>query len=211
MVSSINNIMTVFFRLLVIGLVMSASNVKAEKVYYKSTETIPYEVIKQLNEDVEIRQYPEAIGVTSKGSSENGAFRLLFNYISGDNTSNSDIAMTSPVEVANASTDIAMTSPVEVSENNGMMFFLPSQYTQETAPVPTHPDVSLVNVPSRQVASITYSGLDTDSKRDAYEQTLLSLLTENGFAPSGEASYLGYDSPFTLPWNKRHEIIIPIE
>ena len=189
---------------------MSASNVKAEKVYYKSTETIPYEVIKRLNENVEIRQYPKAIGVTSKGSSENGAFRLLFNYISGDNTSKSDIAMTSPVEVGRVSTDIAMTSPVEVSDNNGMMFFLPSQYTQETAPIPTHPNVTLVNVPSRKVASITYSGLDTDSKRDAYKQTLLSLLTENSYAPSGESSYLGYDSPFTLPWNKRHEIIIPI-
>jgi len=28
---------------------------------------------------------------------------------------------------------------------------------------------------------------------------------------AGDTSYLGYDSPFTLPWNKRHEIIIPVE
>ncbi|PTU00638.1 SOUL heme-binding protein, partial [Pseudomonas sp. HMWF031] len=33
----------------------------------------------------------------------------------------------------------------------------------------------------------------------------------NNIELDGEPSYMGYDSPFTLPWNKRHEIIVPVD
>jgi hypothetical protein len=189
-----------------------------EKVYYKDTETLPYTIEASLENEIEIRAYPEAMAVMSKGSSEAGAFKLLFNYISGENTSGSEISMTSPVEIGNdvnesdggAGTKISMTSPVEMSPTNGMMFFLPNQYTESNAPVPTHESVSLVKVDARTVAAIGYSGFDSEEKRAEHAQKLQQTLAENGYRVTGNASYLGYDSPFTLPWNKRHEVIMPV-
>ena len=185
----------------------------ADKVYYKDTETLPYTLQASLDNEVEIRAYPKAMAAMSQGNSDTGAFRLLFNYISGDNKSGSEIAMTSPVEVGNNTkegTKISMTSPVEMSPSKGMMFFLPNQYNESNAPVPTHQNVSLVTIEPRTVAAISYSGFDSDEKRAEFSSKLQQTLLKNNYTIKGEPSYLGYDSPFTLPWNKRHEIIIPV-
>ena len=125
----------------------------------------------------------------SSGNEDNGAFQLLFNYISGENTSSSNVSMTSPVEVGKRSQEIAMTSPVEVSSSETMMFFLPSKYDIKSAPVPTHKDVSLVTVPARTVAAIRYSGFNKDSDKKQYTNKLLKALRDN----------------------KRHEIIVPVD
>jgi hypothetical protein len=196
------------------GLFMSSFTAHADKTYYKDSETIAYNTIETLTEEIEIREYPASLAVMSKGSSDNGAFRLLFNYISGENKARSEIAMTSPVEVGNEkveSAKIAMTSPVEITSSNTMMFFLPSKYNADNAPEPSHPAVSLVEVPARKVAVIRYSGFNNDDKRQAYANTLLRTLQERSYEIAGKPSYLGYDSPFTLPWNKRHEVIIPVK
>ena len=108
---------------------MSSFSARADKTYYKDSETITYKTIDSLAEEIEVREYPASLAVMSKGNSDNGAFRLLFNYISGENKARSEIAMTSPVEVGNEqveSAKIAMTSPVEVTSKNTMMFFLPT-------------------------------------------------------------------------------------
>lgn len=183
----------------------------AEPSYYKETETLSYSVIETLSDDTEIRHYEASIGVESSGNKNTGAFRLLFNYISGENETNTDVSMTSPVEVGSNATKISMTSPVEISSSDKMMFFLPSKYNADNAPVPTHNDVSLVTVPARTVAAIRYSGLNGDDKKEAYKNKLLKTLSDNNIKAVGAPSYMGYDSPFTLPWNKRHEIIIPVE
>jgi len=183
----------------------------AEPTYYKDTETLPYSIIETLAEDIEIRHYKEALGVMSSGNEDTGAFKLLFNYISGENKSKKEVSMTSPVEVGRQSQEIDMTSPVEVSSSNNMMFFLPSKFDADTAPIPTHEDVSLVTVPERTVAAIRYSGFDRDDKKEEFTNKLLKTLRDNNIEVSGKPSYMGYDSPFTLPWNKRHEIIIPIK
>lgn len=212
-----NTMKTVYTALILIGMAMvsttKAQDSTSEKVYYKDTETLPYSVEETLGENIEIRSYPEAIAVASKGNDNTGAFRLLFNYISGANQASQELSMTSPVEMptASASTEIAMTSPVEMSSAQGMMFFLPNQFTAENAPRPTHPDVELVVIDARRVASITYSGFNDNDKRKAYLNTLLKVLEDNGYRVSGNPSFLGYDAPFTLPWNKRHEVIIEVK
>ena len=98
---------------------MSSFSAHADKIYYKDTETIAYKTIDSLAEEIEVREYPASLAVMSKGNSDNGAFRLLFNYISGENKTRSEIAMTSPVEVGNeqaASAKIAMTSPLRLPQ-----------------------------------------------------------------------------------------------
>lgn len=198
---------------LIISLSLSAPSF-AEKVYYKETETLRYSVESTLAENVEIRVYPASVAVTASGDGQSEPFRKLFNYISGANRSNEDIAMTSPTESRQKkqkSTKIAMTAPVEMVPGGEMMFFLPNQYDMTNAPLPTGDGVSLVEVPKRKVAAIRFSGLASQSKRQRYAEALIQVVRENGMKIAGNTSYLGYDSPFTLPWNKRHEIIIPVE
>lgn len=207
-----NSMLTNFYRLsLFIATILISTMSQSEPTYYKDTETLPYTVTKTLADDIEIRHYNQAVGVMSKGNEDTGAFNLLFSYISGENKTNSDISMTSPVEVGKGSQEIAMTSPVEVSSSETMMFFLPSKYDMQSAPTPTNENVSLVAVPERTVAAIRYSGFSSDSDKEEYTRRLRKVLEENNIEAAGSPSYMGYDSPFTLPWNKRHEIIIPVE
>ena len=84
------------FRLpLFITTLLVSTMIQAEPSYYKDTETLPYSIIETLDEDIEVRHYNEALGVMSSGNEDNGAFQLLFNYISGENTSSSNVSMTS--------------------------------------------------------------------------------------------------------------------
>ncbi|WP_338516394.1 heme-binding protein [Alteromonas gracilis] len=107
---------TINTALILIGMAMistaKAQDNASEKVYYKDTETLPYSVEETLGENIEIRSYPEAVAVASKGNDNKGAFRLLFNYISGANQASQELSMTSPVEMptASASNKIAMTA-----------------------------------------------------------------------------------------------------
>ena len=64
-------------------------------------ESLGYETVEEFN-DVEIRQYEAHLlaSVRVRGGFKNAsynAFRPLFNFISGDNTEATEIAMTAPV------------------------------------------------------------------------------------------------------------------
>ena len=67
---------------------------------------VSYEVVKTLGR-VEIRKYPRMVAAKVDGYGD-GGFRLLFNFISGQNRQRSKVVMTSPV----VSEKIAMTAPV---------------------------------------------------------------------------------------------------
>ena len=84
----------------------------------------------------------------------NTAFRRLFAYITGDNVTNSEIAMTAPVIADPAGTspgtNIAMTAPVLQEYSQGgwrYAFVLPANLTLETAPKPLDDNIKLAEVP----------------------------------------------------------------
>ena len=63
----------------------------------QKTESQPYELIEKY-ENIEIRYYPPAIKVISKGKIEEiKTSETFFNYISGSNSKNEKISMTTPV------------------------------------------------------------------------------------------------------------------
>lgn len=105
-----------------------------------------YEVSARIGEKLEVRRYGPRLAaeVRFEGSPEmegrRAAFRLLFDYISGANSSAASIDMTAPVEMSEDSRKIAMTTPVETSSATdgqvSMRFFLPSTFTLMNAPHP---------------------------------------------------------------------------
>jgi len=122
----------------------------------RKTKSVPYEQLRTLNGS-ELRRYPQTILVETTAPNQRIAFRRLFNYISGANQANESISMTAPVETQSGES-IAMTTPVrsEASETEAetirMAFYLPAEYTPETAPEPTEADVTLVTEPQKTVA-----------------------------------------------------------
>ena len=132
----------------------------------------------------------------------------LFDYITGDNTLEAKIEMTTPV-VQGQSTKIAMTAPVVESSSNGvnrMAFMLPSEYKLDNAPRPTNPAITLKEMPVRIIASIRYSGRWTDKNVAKYRAKLEQHLAANKVDVIGEFSTAVYNAPFTPPFMRRNEI-----
>ena len=90
----------------------------------QQTETQSYDVIEK-HDNIEIRYYPPAAKVMSKGKiNGNSNFRNLFNYISGSNSKNEKISMTTPVYMKND------------KENQIMEFVLPKKFNDKEIPKP---------------------------------------------------------------------------
>ena len=170
--------LTIFF--------LSTSNAMA----YEEPE---YKLIKS-TDVYEIRQYQDRLAVeTTQSKSQNGAFRRLFNYISGSNESSSKIAMTVPV--------------IQSKDSNGasMIFFLPKSFTKQSAPLPDGDDVKLITVKGGFYAVTKYSGRSTDQNFIKHSALLFEALRKDNILTIGDPMMATYNGPFTLPFMRRNE------
>ena len=171
-------------------------------------------------EGYEIRDYePYIIAETDVtgdyGEATNGGFSVIADYIFGNNTSRSSIAMTAPVLENKTSEKIAMTAPVIDTEKDGstrtISFVLPSEYTLETLPMPNNPQVSITEVGSRKVAVLSFTWYATTKRVESKKEELLALLEKDGLEVDGEVQVARYNPPLSMPLVLRNEIIIPIK
>ena len=170
--------LTIFF--------LSTSNAMA----YEEPE---YKLIKS-TDAYEIRQYQDRLAVeTTQSQSQNGAFRRLFNYISGSNESSSKIAMTVPV--------------IQSNDSNGasMIFFLPKSFTKQSAPLPDGDDVKLITIKGGFYAVTKYSGRSTDRNYTKHSDRLFKALNKDRIVTIGDPMMATYNGPFTLPFMRRNE------
>ena len=184
------------------------------------TEQASYAVIAQLSEDTEVRRYPArlvaetSVTAADEQAGRNKAFRTLFDYISGANQSRAKVAMTSPVETAAGPEKVAMTAPVETRVGASgaftMRFFLPADYTLETAPQPTDPAVRIVEVAERTIAVLRFSGSRSPDTIARRSQALDEVLEGSAWRPDGEPVTMFYDPPWTIPALRRNEIAVPV-
>lgn len=167
----------------------------------------------------EIREYPALpVARTSATGDRDAAVRTgfdrLFDYISGANEPARDIAMTAPVMTEPEGEDIAMTAPVMTESDEGgwtVMFVLPEDFTAETAPRPTDPKVSIATIPARRVAVATFSGFLDRASIARSRQALAGWLEDRPEQPAGAWQAAGYNPPWTLPWLRRNEVMVPVE
>lgn len=143
------------------------------------------------------------------------AFRRLFRYISGANTTEQKIAMTAPVtQSRSAGEKIAMTAPVtQVAGNDGytIAFVVPSKYTAETVPQPTDPTVRIRAVPGQLIAAWRYSGRWTPENYQEHEADLRRAMAERGLKATGAPTLARYNPPFMPAFLRRNEVLIPVE
>ena len=179
-------------------------------------EEAPYEVVK-VEGSFEIRDYaPHILAETlvdgdfdEAGSS---AFRRLFSYISGDNRSQTKIAMTAPVSQQSGE-KIDMTAPVGQQKSGDqwvVSFMMPASYNMETLPAPDDPLVTLRQVPARRMATIRYSGFWSEKNYQKNKTKLDSWVQKEGLSVNGEPIWARYNAPF-VPWfMPRNEILLPV-
>lgn len=184
------------------------------------TQQQPYEVLEE-HDGFELRRYPAHVvaEVTVRGGFDgagNQAFRPLFRYISGNNRSQSSVAMTAPVVQepaadATVSEKVAMTAPVVQSqEEDGefvVAFVLPADLTEATAPVPVDPQVRIRAVPERLAAARRYSGRWSESAFRGHVTELRDAVARAELEPVGAPGFARFNAPYTPWFLRRNEVV----
>jgi hypothetical protein len=176
-----------------------------------------YRVVDQ-QDNLEIRQYDPYIVAETRvegafGDAGNEGFMRLLRYITGANQSRTEIGMTAPVEQRAEGEKIAMTAPVaQVNDGAGhwVSFMMPSQFSLETLPQPTDTRIRLRVVPAQTMAVVRYSGFWSETRYRKEEARLREFMAGRGVAAAGEARFARYNPPFTPPFMRRNEILIPL-
>ena len=163
-----------------------------------ANEEAKYEIIDK-NEVYEIRKYLDRLAVETSRAGIDSNFRKLFNYISGKNETQEKISMTTPV------------TQVEKNGNMTMQFYLPSKFNSGNAPSPSREDVKIVNIEGGYYAVLRYSGRASDGNFIKHKEILEKELKKNNISIISPSIRATYDSPFTLPMNRRNEAMFKVE
>ncbi len=149
-------------------------------------------------EQIEIRAYaPRIMAVTGMNEDSDSGFRVLAGYIFGDNAEEQKIAMTAPVQQTMAG-------------EKEMAFMMPAEYALKDLPQPEDQRVSFREAPAYTAAVIQFSGWASAEKADENWQQLLRFLIAEGIDITGEPTLNQYNPPWTLPFMRRNEIIVPV-
>ena len=179
-----------------------------------------YVLLETLSDQIELRHYAPRLAVETTvdipdyDEGRNAAFRLLFDYISGANRTAESVTMTAPVEAARTSEEVSMTAPVETSRAGTggmrMRFFLPAEFTLETAPQPIGPKVYLIEVAGQLQAVLRFSGFASEDVVVKRTKDLLRILDQSSWRAASEPVTYLYDPPWTIPFFRRNEIVISV-
>ena len=194
------------------------------------TEQQPYEVLAVLP-GFELRHYPaHAVAqVTVRSTLDaagNAAFRYLFGYISGQNQ------LSPPPQEAGAAAasssaagedkgdppalKIPMTAPVLLHPQAAegiytVAFVLPESMTEDAAPYPKDPAVSITTVGESRGAAAAFSGRWTSRNYMDHAADLGTAIEAAGLTPVGLPRFALFDPPFKPWFLRRNEVIQTVE
>ena len=182
----------------------------------------PAYTVVQSKSEYEIRSYSKVLVAETKveGAFEDSgsrAFRILADYIFGNNRSKKKIDSAGPVsqeKTSAASEKIAMTAPVGMERcGSGFLvqFTLPSSLTLETAPEPIDSRVTLRELPPRKLAVFRYSGSWSESRFQSKLTEFQELLKRDGVTTVGPPHFARFNSPFMIWFLRRNEIWLEVQ
>jgi effector-binding domain-containing protein len=194
--------------IIVVGIIAGPIMSDVEKPDYK---------VLQSEHNIEIRLYEPMIiaEVDVEGKREDAVrdgFRLIADYIFGNNTVQRDIAMTAPVK-QQESQKIAMTAPVQQQSTGRswqISFVMPSKYSMESLPEPNNDRVRLKKILSKKFIVIKFSGTNSNNNLAEYEKQLMSYIEDKQFKIIGLPKYAFYSPPWTLPFMRHNEVLLEI-
>jgi hypothetical protein len=149
-------------------------------------------------EQIEIRSYaPRIMALTTMQGDEDNGFSVLAGYIFGGNAEEQKIAMTAPVQQS-------------MEGEREMAFMMPAEYALEDLPTPEDQRVLFREAPAYMAAVIQFSGWASPEKADDNWQQLRRFLIAEGIDITGDPTLNQYNPPWTLPFMRRNEIIVPV-
>ncbi|MCE2983247.1 MAG: heme-binding protein [Parachlamydia sp.] len=169
-------------------------------------------------ETIEIRDYSPMILAEVEVSGERKqaireGFKILADYIFGNNISNIKMEMTAPV-TNEQSEKMAMTAPVIQEQHRDkwkVRFVMPKKYSLETLPRPNSKEVILIALPARRFAVNRFSGIADDENIKQHTEELVAYIEAEKLRPIGGAVLAFYNPPWTIPFLRRNEVMIEVE
>lgn len=167
--------------------------------------------------NIEIRDYAPMIVAEAQVKGErheaiSKGFRIIADYIFGNNTAAQKVPMTAPV-TQQGSEKIAMTAPV-TQQGGGdtwrVRFIMPAKYTLATLPKPNNPAIELREIPKKRFAVIRFSGMAGNESLKRYSKELDDFLSVKRLTPLSPPIYAFYNPPWTLPFLRRNEVMVEI-
>ena len=183
---------------------------------------IPAYSVIDSRKEYEIRQYEAFIVAETRqaGNEASSGFRELFQYISGNNSNQSKIAMSTPVmksaENVGETTGqkLPMTAPVLKYHDTGagmIAFVMPPGSLLPELPTPLSQGVTLRALPPHTVAVITFSGFAGKTILSEKTAVLKQVLQRDGIIVVSEPRTALYNPPWTPPFMRRNEIQVEIK
>ena len=181
-----------------------------------NVEQPKYQVVESSG-NIEIRDYaPQIVAEAEVAGDRHDAigkgFRIIADYIFGNNTSAQKVPMTAPV-TQQGSEKIAMTAPVTQQGDGNIWrvrFVMPSNYTMETLPKPNNPAVKLKEIGARRYAAIRFSGMAGEDSLKRRTEELNAFISAKNLTPLSAPTYAFYNPPWTLPFLRRNEVMVEI-
>lgn len=147
--------------------------------------------------DIEIRDYDSFLIAKVKVAGERrealrAGFRVLADFIFGNNRTKTKIAMNIPV--------------TQQGKNDlwEIHFMMPRG---ETIPGPNNAEIEICKVQPQRMAVIVFSGIPSDNKINLNTQRLEKFCQERGLQIGGSPIFAFYNPPWTLPFLRRNEVM----
>lgn len=166
-----------------------------------------YQVLKS-DDRFELRDYAGFVIAETQvtgdfDSASRVGFRRVASYIFGSNRNtvgeSEKISMTAPVTVEPAGPD-----------RWRLHFVMPEDATRRGLPAPVDPSVIVRPVPRHRMASVRFGGFTTEASIEQWTRALEQWIAREGLTALGPPQVARYNDPFTLPWRRRNEILIPV-
>jgi hypothetical protein len=181
-----------------------------------NVEQPKYQVVESSG-NIEIRDYaPQIVAEAEVAGDRRDAigkgFRIIADYIFGNNTAAQKVPMTDPV-TQQGSEKIAMTAPVTQQGDGNtwkVRFIMPSSYTMEALHKPDNPAVELKEIGAKRYAVIRFSGMAGEDSLKRYTEELNAFISAKNLTPLSAPTYAFYNPPWTLPFLRRNEVMVEI-
>jgi hypothetical protein len=160
----------------------------------KGLETPKYSIDETFG-DCEVRTYEAyAVAELSEKRPDGDAFNVLAAYLFGKNSEEKAMAMTMPVEMV-----------------DGVMSFVLPKADADAPPAPTDDKVTIGERPARTVVALPFPGVATPEEIERQRSKLADVLKAEGLEAADDSyTVLQYNSPFTIPWRRRNELVVAL-
>lgn len=182
---------------------------------YKVPE--PNYVVIKADGNIEIRKYSAVLAAQvevagDRSTAINKGFRILADFIFGNNKAENKIAMTAPVIQQN--TEISMTRPVALQKKANkwiIRFIMPPGYTIVNLPKPKDNAIMILQIPEKEYVVIRFSGSSREANLSKYVNLLESYTSKNMLTVTGQPIFAFYNPPWILPFLRRNEIMFELK